>query len=238
MSPSPPLLGTPRASFPARGSRLENSSMSPCSFGSCFSQSPRNHPSHLGSPYRKRGLLERLVFEIFLRVVLHVHCSVQCFYTSFNFSSGEDISIRFFRQDLFRKSVPFRVGYLCSSYNTTALSTLLQYGIRFLQHPLPTKPSPFLTVGIPFHICVWGLLGLPSSLCSTFSRALREALSPGCATDDKGMKKNHPYLATHHFGLGVSATFRRFLITRFITPLLLFPIGSLASPQPTFIAKC
>ncbi len=28
-----------------------------------------------------------------------------------------------------------------------------------------------------------------------------------------------------------------FLITRFITPSLLFPIGSLASPQPTFIAK-
>ena len=111
------------------------------------------------------------------------------------------------------------------------LSASLQYGIRFFQHPLPTKPSPFLTVGIPFHISVWGLLGLLSSLCPTFNRALREALSPGCTTDDKGMKKNHPYLATHRFGLGVSATFRRFLITGFITPLLSFPIGSLASPQ-------
>ena len=118
------------------------------------------------------------------------------------------------------------------------LSTPLQYGIRFFQHPLPTKPSPSLTVGIPSHISGWDLMGLPSSLCPTFNRALREALSPGCASDDKGMKKNHPYLATHLFGLGVSATFRRFLITRFITPSLSFPIGSLASPQPTFVAKC
>ena len=33
---SPPLLGTPRESFPSRGSRLENPSASPCSFGLCF----------------------------------------------------------------------------------------------------------------------------------------------------------------------------------------------------------
>ncbi len=87
MSPSPPLLGTPRASLPARGSRLENPSMSPCSFGSCFLQSPRDLPSYLGIPYRKRGLLEKFGFETFLRV-LHAHCSIQCFYTSSNFSSG------------------------------------------------------------------------------------------------------------------------------------------------------
>ena len=134
--------------------------------------------------------------------------------------------------DFHIKYPTFQVRYLCSSIATTALSTPLQYGIRFLQHPLPSKPSPFLTVGIPFHICVWGLLGLPSSLCPTFNRTLREVLSPSCATDDKEMKKNHPYPATHLFGLGVSAIFRRFLITRFITPSLSFPIGSLASPQP------
>ncbi len=65
---------------------------------------------------------------------------------------------------------------------------------------------------------VWNLLGLPSSLCPTFNRALREALSPGCAMDDKEVKKYHFYPATHLFGLGVSATFRRFIITRFIAP--------------------
>jgi len=231
--PSPPLLGTPRASFPARGSSLENPSMSPCSFGSCFLQSPRNHPSHLGRPYRKRGLLERFVFETFLHVILHAHCSVQCFHTSSNFSSGKDISICFFRQDLFRKSAPFQVGYLCSLYNTAALSTPLQHGIRFLQHPLPTKPSPFLTVGIPYYIHIWGLMGLPSSLCPTFNRALREALSPGCATDDKGMKKNHSYLATHPFWSRrisyVSPIFNNEVYHTFTV----VPIGSLASPQPT-----
>ena len=100
------------------------------------------------------------------------------------------------------------------------LSASLQYGIRFFQHPLPTKSSSSLAVGIPSFINIWGLLGLPSSLCPTFNRALREVLSPDCTIDDKGMKKNHSYLATHHFGLGVSATFRRFLITRFITPSL------------------
>ncbi|KKL81404.1 hypothetical protein LCGC14_1995090, partial [marine sediment metagenome] len=119
-----------------------------------------------------------------------------------------------------------------SSYATIALSTPLQHDIRFLQHPLPTKPSPFLTVGIPLHKRVWSLLGLPSSKCPTFNRTLREVLFPGCAMDDKGMKKNHSYLTTHHFGLGVSAMFRRFLITKFIIPSLSFPIGSLASPQP------
>ncbi|HEC38280.1 MAG TPA: hypothetical protein ENI29_08585 [bacterium] len=65
---------------------------------------------------------------------------------------------------------------------------------------------------------VWDLLGLPSSLCPMFNRALREALSPGCTMNDKEMKKNHFYPATHLFGLGVSAIFRRFLITRFIAP--------------------
>jgi len=104
---------------------------------------------------------------------------------------------------------PFGLGTYAVR-DTTALSIPLQHDIRFFQHPLPTKPSPFLTVGIPFHIHVWGFLGLPSSLCPTFNRALREALSPGCTMDDKEMKTNHSYPATHHFGLGVSAIFRRF----------------------------
>ena len=116
------------------------------------------------------------------------------------------------------KSAPFRVGYLYSSYVTITLSTPLQHGIRFFQHPLPTKSSPFLTVRIPSYIRIWDLLGLPSSLCPTFNRALREVLSPGCAMDDKEMKKNHSYPATYLFGLGVSTIFRRFLITRFIIP--------------------
>ncbi|MHA1492177.1 MAG: hypothetical protein ACTSRI_21320 [Promethearchaeota archaeon] len=42
-------------------------------------------------------------------------------------------------------------------------------------------------------IIIFGLLGLPSSLCPTFNRTLREVLSPGCAMDDKIMKKNHSY---------------------------------------------
>ncbi len=119
----------------------------------------------------------------------------------------------------------------------------LQHGIRFFQHPLPTKPSPFLTVGIPFHLRVWGLLGLPSSQYPTFNRTLREMLSPGCAMDDKGMKKNHSYPATHHFGLGVSAIFRRFLITRFIASSLSQESGEVSlplfirTPRATFIAR-
>ncbi|TFG23162.1 MAG: hypothetical protein EU529_08205 [Promethearchaeota archaeon] len=56
-------------------------------------------------------------------------------------------------------------------------------------------------------------------------------LSPGCTTDNKGMIKKHSYLATYHFGLGVLAIFRQFLITRFITSSLSFPIGFLASPS-------
>ncbi|MHA1658765.1 MAG: hypothetical protein ACTSUT_06545 [Promethearchaeota archaeon] len=89
----------------------------------------------------------------------------------------------------------------------------------------------FLFERLLMKIIIFGLLGLPSSLCPTFNRTLREVLSPGCAMDDKIMKKNHSYQTTHHFGLGVSAIFRRFLVAGFITPLLSFPIGSLASPQ-------
>jgi hypothetical protein len=51
-----------------------------------------------------------------------------------------------------RKSAPFRAGYFPLS---RALSPPLQQSLRFLRHPLPPPPSPFLAVGFP----PWGGTG-------------------------------------------------------------------------------
>ena len=52
--------------------------------------------------------------------------------------------LRFFTAKTSRTSAPFRVGYLCLS---TALSTPLQGGLRFLRPLIPPAPSPSLRSG-------------------------------------------------------------------------------------------
>src|SRR5688572_5137663 len=61
-----------------------------------------------------------------------------------------------------RKSAPFRAGYFPLS---RALSPPLQRSLRFLRHPLPPPPSPFLAVGLPpcggtggaYPVAQWGV---------------------------------------------------------------------------------
>ncbi len=67
------------------------------------------------------------------------------------------------------------------------------FAFSYILCPLSLPPFSRLD----YHFILWSSSGLPSFLCSTFFRALREVFSPGCATDDKGTKKNRSYLATY-----------------------------------------
>ena len=104
-----------------------------------------------------------------------------------------------------------------------ALSALLPSGLRFLRHPLPSASSPFLAVGIPPFGGTYRVYPVDDKGDAI---QLGWSLSPGGVSDVA--VRSRIVQPTHSpFGHSVSASYRRFGFTRFISSLLVVqPSGS------------
>ena len=112
----PPLLGTTRASFPARGSRLEHPIMSPCPLAFIISYEAQSSTVTSGSLIKIFWISRKIRSEYHLTWIygiipfhFHVLWSVQWIPSSLNIPIGKVVSDCFFRQDLLWKSALFPV---------------------------------------------------------------------------------------------------------------------------------